>query len=855
MRESEHMKKSRFKISHRLKKWFVYFYLPLIVFLIAAFLKVVEYDLDDYQFNFEADLENQQLIKYALANGGAAPRQEVSREAFFFQDLEDYYNEISQQYRSSGLNLEKNGNSIQATDKQGEEEGSIAGLEQLEQEVKLGDKLTIPLQALVQKHLDSQKNQLDDLPSQQDKKASAPRNLKNQGGREKSVLETLPTLQLKEVKDPLEEQKLLTYQNRKLFSQYNRPITDTQVFSENKFLSSPSPDNSVENTETMLSKLDLRFSKEKYYRFEIIRFNLVTDDIINTNDLEVSIIRGNRKLENVGGKDGVLIKRYKGILYGTFNLGYNPRPVIHLVHITSKSNPQWKGLLSSFEIVRRKVPRLQPGFSVVNLEYVKPLANQKVRGPMEQMGGYENLVEWVRYIDADALWVLAGQTTGWDKTLSPEKPWSSTPIKNYKLLSSVAKNKGIAMGAYVMSFYTPNNGKALTGYNPSLGYDSRAGRLYASKHVSLADQKRINDMASFAKTLQEDEEIDFIGFDFIRTGRADGYELGPRVVQDMNIKTPKGYESYSDLEKVKWFAATVENQANQNEIKKWRWWRAHRVATVINQIIQAASITKPVWVFTLGWRWGHEHGQDPYMFFDAGVMIDAVMLYEASQPMFSSMISFWPTYYSVESRNIMIGNATDVRLLDSDTAHPGIEYMRRMNRGVRMPHPTKLAGGMFMHDISRALWSRHRGLDVAEWAIIHGASTSEFRHDLGMMPYKAEIVLDKPIQGERSRKGVIRVENIGKKPLKNLRLVFSPTPVWEAVRDESPEFFALAVGEQKEFAFEVLVKEEYKNRESVLGFYLEGNDSTGDYRRYFFFTYYTNHAKLKNYISYLDNVK
>ena len=276
-------------------------------------------------------------------------------------------------------------------------------------------------------------------------------------------------------------------------------------------------------------------------------------------------------------------------------------------------------------------------------------------------------------------------------------------------------------------------GKKKAKYEPSLGYTSVGDRLEDSLHISLACEQRFQDMLKVAKSFEKNPYVDYIGLDFIRTGRADGYEMGPQVIAEMNIRVPQGYKQYTHRNKVKWFAQQIEVKKDPVIIRKWRWWRATKTAGIANRLITEGQLSKPLWVFTLGWEHGKQHGQDPYMMFDAGVMVDAVMLYEASEKQFRNLMVQWNNYMRNHQNNIIIGNSSDIRLLESTTRNTASEYVYRQKKGYRKIYRNSLAKGVFLHDLSRALWSSKRGLKTLEWAVVNGHTTSAFRQESGMI--------------------------------------------------------------------------------------------------------------------------
>ena len=63
------------------------------------------------------------------------------------------------------------------------------------------------------------------------------------------------------------------------------------------------------------------------------------------------------------------------------------------------------------------------------------------------------------------------------------------------------------------------------GYDVSIGYNSETKSLVESRHISLADTKRVQDIIDILKRYDSNPNISYVGLDFIRTGEVDGYEM------------------------------------------------------------------------------------------------------------------------------------------------------------------------------------------------------------------------------------------------------------------------------------------------------------------------------------------
>ena len=199
---------------------------------------------------------------------------------------------------------------------------------------------------------------------------------------------------------------------------------------------------------------------------------------------------------------------------------------------------------------------------------------------------------------------------------------------------------------------------------------------------------------------------------------------------------------------------------------------------ITKRIIREAHITKPVWVFTLAWNHGKEHGKDPVMFFDAGVSIDAVMLYEANSQQFSRLLKQWNNYISDGEGNIIIGNCIDYNLLDSDKLNPPQELFRRNIAGYKNIIKGGNAAGIFVHDLARAFWGRRGGFSIKDYAVSHISSVYSLKKDLKVEDFLFDIHVNsfgEHEYGTVETSGVIDIKYVGTVPVNRIQIeLYSP---------------------------------------------------------------------------------
>ncbi len=475
--------------------------------------------------------------------------------------------------------------------------------------------------------------------------------------------------------------------------------------------------------------------KKSYYRFEVERFRLRGN--IDPFKCSIEIYRNGTNVGSYMGPKRLYFTKISGCYAANWVEGWKPETGIYKAVLFYDNNPV---KTTSFEIIARKPLEFKKTLSIVSLEYNQSIMKRPVYSSRGQKTDFlSGLIDWMDYGKIDAFFALTGETTGWGN-ISADKPWEYYPLKNLQTIGTALHAAKKMVGAYIMCFYTPHGGWEKAGYKPAMGLDPYNGIGPSSRNfVSFNDEKRFRDIVNFARYLNSLDYVDFIGFDFVRFGELAGYENADEFIADMNVETPSGWKNYTGDDRMLWLGRKLQGEENSPVKEKWNLWIAHKTADFIYRVRNCAGITKPIWVFTLGWDHGREHGQDPYFFQDAGVFSDFVMLYEASPDMFEAMKKSWTAYLGDETLNYIPGNQIDSVLLKSMYGYnPVEEYSYRLKSAVS--YAPYFSRGVFIHDMSRAFWGRLGDYSSLEWLISGLSSVSFVRWLNSEIPYKIEII-------------------------------------------------------------------------------------------------------------------
>ena len=366
-------------------------------------------------------------------------------------------------------------------------------------------------------------------------------------------------------------------------------------------------DTAIRNTRGKKSpRVAIDLSKISVFRYEpvVINVSIYTEDTVK--NISIYVRYKSDKLVRKNGDDRYSINvfkiensQYKGTYLHPFGGTLGEYQAIVLVQ-TEKGI---YGYTKDFTVKGRQSPPAKETKKIATLEYAIDLTTKKV--PSVETGElttYDAIYDWIRYMKCDIFWAIGGQTTGWTGGITPDEPWAKAMIKNIENLASSKKKGNVELGAYVMSYFAAGGGARKCGYDVSIGYNAETKSLVESRHISLSDPKRLQDIIDILKRYDSNPNISYVGLDFIRTGEVDGYEMVDEMVELTGIYVPANWNTMNKQARMKWLAV---NRGKKEIGMKWRWFRAHKESLIIKQIMgfhfrlgaRARTWTGPLYVF------------------------------------------------------------------------------------------------------------------------------------------------------------------------------------------------------------------------------------------------------------------
>jgi len=427
---------------------------------------------------------------------------------------------------------------------------------------------------------------------------------------------------------------------------------------------------------------------------------------------------------------------------------------------------------SAFEIKARRPTSMPAGMCAATWEQILPTRGTRMRTPSGEMGDWRTVFEWCEFMGADTLWVRGALTRSADPPLTMKAPFVKANLDAIAPMAAEAHRRGLKFGTWATAYATlpHKSNRNKPPYKFAKDISRSTGEIKDTEFVSFFDRRREAQLAQFFKDCRRDPNIDFVGLDYMRT--EPGYELTDDFADTMPVSLPSAWDEMSQAARWKYVAKRVEPPGcyeNPTFYESWNWYRAHLGAQRVANIVQAAEIKKPLWIFSLSWRHGVQHGQDPLMFTDAGADIIAPMLYEVSgRDQFEFIVKDWKEYLRPGQVTLVCGDQVDNR---SHQRMGPEELYRRMIQAHEQFIPGGRTQGAFWHDISRAAMVGNLGpYPPSEWALAGGAAFSKTRETWAAYPLKASLEWPKSASVGAAFELRVKLENISDKAVRRIKI-------------------------------------------------------------------------------------
>ncbi len=449
----------------------------------------------------------------------------------------------------------------------------------------------------------------------------------------------------------------------------------------------------------------LRADRDYYKHYHIASFEFAGE---LSADYRLVVFRKNAPVIGVGGRMIYNFRVKDGKSVARFPIPWNAEEGFYEARVFHPSEKERNRFLGAvFAVTRRKPAEVKFPLNAMNWENTKNLKTRRIPAPSGEIKTWESIFDWLEYMKTDTLLYLAAQTAFFGKSLPADFPWIENNLKRLDELCAEAHKRKMRIGAWTASYIVVGKRDESLGYTYGTDYSFSNDRLKKSRGISIGDPKRLKDIIKVMRRL-DTSSADFLGLDYIRPVQG-GFELTDEFLEEMGIELPATLKNTN--ERALYLAREIFRNKNYALRDLWNWWRARKSSLCIERIKEEVNSDKPLWIFLLSWQMGHQHGQDPVMFQDAGADFQTVMLYECDDVQFDTLLSQWGKY-DAQGVSFIIGNQIDFNVHQFSEDPPAPEkFAERLFMAKKVLKPK----GIFINDLSRVFWGRKGPYTGMEW--------------------------------------------------------------------------------------------------------------------------------------------
>ncbi len=456
-----------------------------------------------------------------------------------------------------------------------------------------------------------------------------------------------------------------------------------------------------------LNKKRVVADRDFYLHYHIAKF--AVSEKLGTN-FRLVVFRKGRVVKGVGGRFAYVFKWDGKKSVASFPIPWNAPQGFYEARVFNPiAKIRRRFVPAVFAVIRRKPEYVKFPLNAFTWENTRLIKSMKIKTPSGGITGWKGIFDWLDFMGFDTFLYLAGQTAFFDRSLPSDSPWIENNLKSLDEICAQARVRKKRIGAWVAAYIVIGRRDPSLGYKYGIDYDIKKDTLVVRRGISIGDGKRLNDIIKVLRRIDL-SDVDFLGLDYLRSVQG-GFELVDEFLKEMSVKFPLSLNTKQ--KRMIYLGRRIYRDGDRQLMDLWNWWRAHKVSENLARIKSEVASKRPFWVFLLSWRMGHEHGQDPVMFQDAGADFETVMLYECDGRQFENLLKQWRKY-NVKNVNFIVGDQIDFPLHQSSITPPAPEILaERIREAKKILKPR----GIFINDLSRALWGRKGPFSTIDWLL------------------------------------------------------------------------------------------------------------------------------------------
>lgn len=237
--------------------------------------------------------------------------------------------------------------------------------------------------------------------------------------------------------------------------------------------------------------------------------------------------------------------------------------------------------------------KLKKGIAFIGIDSLERISKRNILSADANEVDWNGIPEWLNFISADGILMLAGVTKTFDESLSMESPWDNDKVNESMVLADRIKQRGKNFGVWMNALKVEGIYAKKMGYRTTLTHDNDKYTEEPSV-ISLLDENRKKNITRLFTTYMENDNISYVGISEIFLEPAQGLELMENFIKELQIDVPENWQNLDFDGKFRYFSDRIRNKELFDQFVTWK---QYHISQYLKDIISSTAHHKPVFYF------------------------------------------------------------------------------------------------------------------------------------------------------------------------------------------------------------------------------------------------------------------
>ncbi len=498
-------------------------------------------------------------------------------------------------------------------------------------------------------------------------------------------------------------------------------------------------------------QLKIETDKKVYNKYEKVKlFARITGkkrrEIPENSVIRVEFFQDGKRIKNIDGDERISLSYFSG-QKAWIGYYFPESPEIEgKVDVSASGfvdSPEAPVTAKNSFVINENNPKyiLNKGQVFMGIDSLERISKRNILSIEGKEVDWNYIPEWVNFVSADGIIMLAGITKTFQEDVTLESPWDKDKLGESIILADKVNKRNKNFGIYARGLKVEGVDAKKIGYKPVLFFK---GDNYGEdpSFISPLDENRKKSLIKLLSSFMENNNMSYVGFSDVFLSTNYGAELMDNYFSDCQISVPN---NWTDMDFNGKFLFFKDKMKDKNNLNRFALWKLYYIADYIRDIIDKVGHKKPIFYY-LNDSLLMENPAILSVLLSAGVdfvIVDFNMNYDkildelndiSKNPMIAHYINRLIVSYYFDYQNLDV-NGFDISAIEN--------YVGANLQLVKNGSGSLIANGIVINDLYKLMFGRRGPYTPNEWMLGVGEIVYEFKQLYQAIPLEIQIDVSK----------------------------------------------------------------------------------------------------------------